>query len=81
MSTMQPEREEVERENAALRRDAERYASALDHIARVALGSRQPTKRISWIVQRATSALNNDDAWRVTEKPAGYHDSLESDPT
>lgn len=52
---------------------------ALDHIARVAAGSRTKSTRNEWIKQRAISALNKDDLWRFVNKPHGYHNSLEDD--
>ncbi len=42
---------------------------ALDHIMRVANSSRDQTRRIKWISQRAQSALNNDDKWREIDIP------------
>ena len=60
--------------------EIERLREALDHIARVALGSRKMTKRTAWIVDRAKSALGGDEAWQTAEKPKGYHDALHLTP-
>lgn len=51
----------------------ERLRDALDHIARIGLGSRSMTVRTRWIVARAKSALNNDERWRLEKTPSGSH--------
>lgn len=60
----------------SLQAEVDSLRDALDHIARVALGSRKATKRTLWIVERAKSALNRDDLWKQAETPKGYHDAL-----
>ena len=67
---MKTELEQLRDENIRLLR-------ALDHIARVALGARNRTKRIVWIFNRAKSAISNDESWLDVEKPHGYHDATE----
>lgn len=62
---------------AATRRVAE-VEVALDHIARVGMGSRNKTKRTQWIIARAISTLNGDENWRGQKTPHGYHDALEA---
>ena len=47
----------------------ERYHDALDHIKRVANMSRQMSKRVYWIAQRAQSALDGDEKWRDFDYP------------
>ena len=42
---------------------------ALDHIIRVSAGSRNQSRRIRWISQRAQSALNGDQEWREIDLP------------
>jgi hypothetical protein len=42
---------------------------ALSHIARVCAGSRQSTRRIRWIEQRAKSAIAGDDEWKAIDLP------------
>lgn len=42
---------------------------ALDHIARVARGSREQSRRIRWIALRADGALNGNDDWRTVDLP------------
>lgn len=54
-----------------------KLADALDHIARVALGSRKQTTRLQWIVARAKSALEGHEGWKDAKRPFGYHDALE----
>ncbi|KVT65644.1 hypothetical protein WK55_31305 [Burkholderia ubonensis] len=49
-------------ENVALR-------DALDHIARVARGSREQSRRQRWIELRALGALNGTDEWRTLPLP------------
>lgn len=60
--------------------ELKRLRDALDHIARVALGSRSGSKRAAWIAARAKSALNIDDDWKLCDKPRSYHDALEHGP-
>lgn len=60
-----------------LQAEIDALRDALDHIARVAMGSRKQTRRNAWIVQRAKSALNGDTEWTLSEKPHGYHYALE----
>lgn len=60
----------------SLQAEVDSLRDALDHIARVALGSRKATKRTLWIIERAKSALNGDDLWKKVETPKGYHDAL-----
>ena len=47
----------------------ERYRDALDHIKRICHMSHQPSKRVHWIAQRATSALEGDEKWRQFDYP------------
>jgi hypothetical protein len=60
--------------------EAEKLREALDHIIRVAFGSRSPTNRTRWIAARAMSALNGDDKWLDATRPHGYHDRLHLPP-
>jgi len=60
--------------------EVNRLRDALDHIARVAMGSATNSRRAAWIAARAKSALNGDDDWRSIRKPKGYHDALERGP-
>lgn len=46
-----------------------RFEDALQHIAKVCEGSRQRTRRIRWIEQRALCAINNSDAWKTLDLP------------
>lgn len=55
----------------------EELETALDHIARVAMGSETPSTRTRWITARAVSALDQDDHWREVALPKRYHDALE----
>ena len=48
---------------------ADPLRDALDHIARVARGSRTGTRRLQWIAQRAQSAIDGDHAWRDLPTP------------
>lgn len=57
--------------------NAKRYTDALDHIARVSFGARHSTRRSRWIVERAKSAINNDQEWRLMKRPNNYHAALE----
>ena len=61
--------------------ESRRLRTALDHIARVALGSTSRSRRNVWVAARAVSALNNDEVWKDTPKPRNYHDALERDVT
>lgn len=54
-------------ENVAPRAAALR--DALDHIARVARGSREQSRRQRWIELRALGALNGTDEWRTLPLP------------
>lgn len=47
----------------------ELYRDALEHIVRVCEGSRQRTRRIRWIEQRAQCTLNGNDAWKTLDLP------------
>ena len=64
-------------DDAGVREWGDRHEAALDHIARVALGSRSRTNRMLWIAQRAKSALNGDEVWKQAQQPRGYHEALE----
>ena len=67
---------ELERDVEDAKESRQWFKSALDHIARVAMGARKPTPRLAWIIQRAKSELNGDSLWQEAPKPAGYHDAL-----
>lgn len=54
-----------------------RLRLALEHIARVGKGSKSPSKRLTWIIDRAISAIDDDHSWKSTRKPKNYHDALE----
>ncbi|WP_198389683.1 Lar family restriction alleviation protein [Burkholderia ubonensis] len=54
-------------ENVALRTAA--LQDALDHIARVARGTREQSRRQRWIELRALGALNGTDEWRTLPLP------------
>jgi hypothetical protein len=62
---------------ATMRDEVTMLRDALDHIARVALGSTSHSRRAAWIAARAVSALNGDDDWRSCPRPKGYHEALE----
>ena len=47
---------------------------ALDHIARVAKGSRTQSRRDGWILARAESAINMNDDWRELDLPKHIKD-------
>ncbi len=49
---------------------------ALDHIVRVARRARTGTRRLTWIAQRAQSALNGDNAWRELDEPKSVESEL-----
>ena len=59
-----------------LQAEVDSLRDALDHIARVALGSRSRTRRTLWIAQRAKSAINGDEVWKDAPLPHGHHDAL-----
>jgi hypothetical protein len=58
--------------------DFKNLLDALDHIARVSLGSSSHSVRNKWIADRAVSALNGDDNWKQCRKPKNYHDACEN---
>lgn len=47
----------------------DRCVDALDHIVRTARSSRVTSKRLSWIANRAESAINGDETWRTAPVP------------
>jgi hypothetical protein len=49
--------------------NAEGLRDALDHIRRVARGSRTGTRRLEWIAERAHSALEGTTTWRELPAP------------
>lgn len=67
----------VDAEASSLQAEVDSLRDALDHIARVALGSIRASRRTLWIIERAKSALNRDDLWKQVRTPNGYHNALE----
>lgn len=49
--------------------DVENLVDALDHIKRIAHMSSRMSKRVYWIAQRASSALEGDEKWREFDYP------------
>ena len=52
-----------------LKEHNELLIDALDHISRVARGSRTRSRRDGWIEARAESAISLDDKWRDLDLP------------
>lgn len=70
-------RKVIDARASSLQAEVESLRDALDHIARVALGSKKASNRTLWIIERAKSALNRDDLWKQMKTPNGYHNALE----
>ena len=54
----------------------DRCVDALDHIMRMARASRVTSKRLSWIGNRAESAINGNEDWRSAPLPVNGESQL-----